>query len=56
MELEEAKKLLMEELKQRQEVCETELMAVLDKHNCVFQVDLKLNGNQIIPNLTIIAK
>lgn len=56
MDLEQAKKLLMEELKQRQEVCESELLAVLEKHNCVFQIDLKLNSNQIIPNLTIVAK
>lgn len=56
MDLEQAKQLLMEELKQRQEVCESELLAVLEKHNCVFQIDLKLNGNQIIPNLTIVAK
>jgi uncharacterized protein YejL (UPF0352 family) len=56
MEIEEAKKLIEAEKQQRADSCEAELLAVLEKHNCVFQIDLKLNGNQIIPNLTIVAK
>ena len=47
MELEEAKKLLMEEEKKKQEVCIAEVDAVLKKHGYV----LKIQSNFIIvPN------
>jgi hypothetical protein len=56
MDITEAKQLIEEEKKERAAICEKELLQVIEKHNCIFQIDLKLNGNQILPNLLIIAK
>jgi hypothetical protein len=52
MDITEAKQLIEEEKKERAAICEKELLQVIEKHNCIFQIDLKTKRKPNITQLT----
>jgi len=56
IDIQKASQIVEQEKKERINQCSKEIMVVLKKYNCDFDVTMVLGQNRILPNIQVISK